>query len=411
MRILLICHFFPPEIGAPQVRLSSLAKTWAADGDHVTVLTGMPNYPTGVVPPEYRGSIRRKERRDNYQVVRTWLYATPNEGVVRRTIGHLSFMLSSVLLGGPSTGRADVVIVSSPTLFSIAAGWLLARFKHARFVVEIRDLWPAALIELGILTNRWLIGLLERFELAAYAAADLVVVTSEGFRNNLVQRGVSPSKVHTVLNGVTLNNFQPGITADASLRARLGANESDCLVLYAGTHGLQQGLPDIVDAAKILAEESVHFAFVGEGAEKQRLAQRVAELGLRNVILAPSVPHEEVPRLLAAADICLLIQRSVPLFSISIPAKMSEYLAAQKPVIGAVAGETARLLREAGGVVVPPEDSSALAEAVRELAANHQKREQMGNQGRLYVEQFFDRTVLAREYRKLLDQLTRDLEH
>ena len=100
MRTLIVTHYFPPEIGAPQARLSSLAATWAADGDRVTVLTGMPNHPTGVLPARYRHAVLRRERRDGYRVVRTWLYATPNEGVARKTLGHLSFMLSSVLLGG-----------------------------------------------------------------------------------------------------------------------------------------------------------------------------------------------------------------------------------------------------------------------------------------------------------------------
>jgi hypothetical protein len=182
MRTLIVTHYFPPETGAPQARLSALAATWAADGDKVTVLTGMPNHPTGVVPPAYRGAIRRREHLDGYQVIRTWLYATPNEGMARKIAGHLSFMISSVLLGGRRCGPADTVVVSSPTFFSIGAAWLLARMKRARLVVEIRDLWPAIFVELGVLTNHHLIRLLERLELAAYAAADRVVVVSDGFR-------------------------------------------------------------------------------------------------------------------------------------------------------------------------------------------------------------------------------------
>ena len=153
MRIIIVTHYFPPETGAPQARLSGLAAAWAADGDDVTVLTGMPNHPTGVIPPEYRGAIRRRERHDGYRVLRTWLYATPNEGMARKTIGHLSFMISSVLLGGRASGPADVIVVSSPTFFAIGAGWLLARLKRARLVVEVRDLWPAIFTELGVLTN------------------------------------------------------------------------------------------------------------------------------------------------------------------------------------------------------------------------------------------------------------------
>ncbi len=403
MKILIVTHYFPPETGAPQARLSGLAAAWAAGGDEVTVLTGMPNHPTGVIPPRYRGAIRRRERRDGYRVLRTCLYATPNEGVARKTLGHLSFMASAVLLGARASGPADVVVVSSPTFFSVGAGWLLARLKRARLVVEIRDLWPAIFTELGVLTSRPLIWLLERLELAAYAAADTVVVVSIGFRANLIGRGVPAGKVHTIRNGVNPAEFDPDAAADPELRAALGAGPGDCLVLYAGTHGISQGLTAVADAAgRLGGDPAIRFAFVGEGADKPRLEQRVAEGGLGHVTLRPGVPHEHVPALLAAADICLVPLRDVPLFSSFIPSKMFECLAAGKPVVGALAGEAAQILREAGGSVVPPGDSAALAEAVRALAADPARRAEMGRRGRCYVEKYFDRGTLARNYRKLL---------
>ena len=403
MRILLVTHYFPPETGAPQARLSALAAAWAADGDTVTVLTGMPNHPTGILPPQYAGAIRRLERRDGYRVLRTWLHATPNEGIARKTAGHLSFMLSSVLLGWRRSGPADVVVVSSPTFFSIGAAWVLARLKRARLVVEIRDLWPAIFVELGVLTSRPAIALLERLELAAYAAADEVVVVSEGFAANLVSRGVPPGKVHVVRNGVTLGDFDPAAEPGPAQRAWLGARPGDCLVLYLGTHGISQGLADVAAAAALLAGQPVHFAFVGEGADKARLRARVAELGVANVTLLPGVPHSAVPALLAAADICLAPLRYVPLFSSFIPSKIFEYLAAGKAVVGSVTGETAQILREAGAVVVPSQDSAALAAAIRQLAADPGARREMGRRGRAHVEQAFDRVALAREYRKILE--------
>ena len=162
MKILIVTHYFPPEIGAPQARLSDFARMWADAGHEVTVLTGMPNHPTGVVPPQYHRRLRVIERSDGYRIVRTWLYATPNEGIVKKTLGHLSFMVSSVILGWRRVGRPDVVVVSSPTFFAIGSAWLIARTKRARFVVEVRDLWPAIFVQLGVLTNRYAIAVLER---------------------------------------------------------------------------------------------------------------------------------------------------------------------------------------------------------------------------------------------------------
>jgi len=343
------------------------------------------------------------------RIGRTWLYATPNEGVARKTLSHLSFMVSSVLLGARACGKADTVVVSSPTFFSIGSAWLLARLKRARLVVEVRDLWPAIFVELGVLTDRRVIGFLERLELAAYAAADQVVVVSDGFRANLIGRGVPAAKVHTIRNGVDLDRFRPVspgsavFPAVAAARARLGARPGDCLVLYAGTHGISHALPGVADAAARLAGERVHVAFVGDGSDKPRLQRRVTELGLGNVTLLPAVPPSQVAGLLAAADICLVPLRDVPLFATFIPSKMFEYLAAGKAVVGAVTGEAAQILREAGAVVVPPEDDAAVADAIRALAADPGLRAEMGQRGRAYVERFFDRAALAREYRKLLE--------
>jgi glycosyltransferase involved in cell wall biosynthesis len=403
VRTLIVSHYFPPETGAPQARLSELAAAWAAAGDQVTVLTGMPNHPTGILPAEYRGAIRRREHRDGYAILRTWLYATPNEGIARKTLSHLSFMISSVLLGWRASGRADTVLVSSPTFFSIGSAWLLAKIKRARLIVEVRDLWPAIFVELGVLTNRRLIGLLERLELAAYAAADEVVVVSDGFRANLIGRGVPADKVHTIRNGVAVHRFDPAASADPYLRVGLGARPHECLVLYAGTHGISQGLPEAAEAAVALAGHPVHLAFVGEGSDKARLRRRVSELGLSNVTLAKAIPSELMPSLLATADILLVTLRDVPLFVTFIPSKMFEYLAAGRPVIGAVAGEAAQILREAGGVVVPPGDTAALAAAITGLAADPQRRAAIAASGRAYVERFFDRAELARQYRKVTE--------
>lgn len=409
MRVLLITHYFPPEIGAPQARLSEFAAAWADEGHRVTTLTGMPNHPTGEVPPEYRGAALRRERKDGYRILRTWLYATPNEGFIRKVLSHISFMLSSVVLGTSRVGRADVVVASSPTFFSLFSAWFLARVKRARFVVEVRDLWPAIFVELGVLTNPTIIRLLEWLEMAVYRAADHVVLVTEGFREALIERGVPAGKLSVIRNGVDLERFATDTPRSAATRARLGAHsDSDVLVLYIGAHGISHGLTSIADAASQLADEQhIRFAFVGEGAAKADLKRRVEELGIDNVTLLPGVPRDDVPDLLAAADICLAPLRDVPLFSTFIPSKIFEYLGAGRAVVGSLRGEPARILEEAGAVVVEPEQPAELAEAVSELAKDPSRREELGRRGRRYVEERFDRRQLAREYTDIFHRLTR----
>jgi glycosyltransferase involved in cell wall biosynthesis len=405
MRILLVTHYFPPEIGAPQARLFEFARLWTQAGHEVTVLTGMPNHPTGVVPSRYRRHLSLEERVDGYRVVRTWLYATPNEGIARKTLGHLSFMATSLLFGMRSVGDPEVVVVSSPTFFSILSAWALARLRRSRFVVEVRDLWPAIFVQLGVLQNRWLIKALEAIELASYRAADAVVVVSEGFRENLVARGVSPTKVHVIRNGVDAERFRADLAGDPALRRLLGARPGDLLALYVGAHGISHGLTAVAEAAGKLLGEPIQFAFVGEGAAKAELAERVKELGLDNVTFRGGVPREQVPSLLAVADVCLAPLRDVPLFSSFIPSKIFEYLGAGKPVIGALRGEPAAILRDAGQVVVDPEDPGALADALRCLARDGERRQEMGERGRQFVLDHFDRRRQATVYLELLDGL------
>jgi glycosyltransferase involved in cell wall biosynthesis len=407
VRVLVVTHYFPPEIGAPQARLSDLARHWAASGDDVTVLTGMPNHPTGVVPPAYRRRLRMTERVDDYRVERVWLYATPNEGFLKKTLGHVSFMLTGPILAARRVGRADVVVVSSPTFFSIVSAWFLARLKRAAFVVEVRDLWPAIFVELGVLTNRWLIRLLERFELRVYRAADAVVVVSEGFRRDLITRGVPTAKVHTIRNGVDLDRFGPTASDADSTRSLLGAGDRETLVLYLGAHGISHGLDAVIDAAALLRDRPIHFALVGEGAEKRRLEQRATELGLDNLAFHPGVRSEEVPAIVAAADICLVPLRDVPLFATFIPSKMFELLAAGKPVIGSVRGEAAQLLNEAGAMVVEPDNPVALAAAICTLANDRARRNRMGVEARTAAERWHDRSEQAARYRSLLEDVAR----
>ena len=401
MRILLVTHYFPPEVGAPQARLSEMARYWANGGEQVTVLTGMPNHPTGVIPTHYRGRLRAEEHVDGYRVIRTWVYATPNEGIVKKTLGHLSFMASSVLLGWKKSGRPDVVIVSSPTFFSIFSAWLLAKLKGARFVLEIRDLWPAIFVELGVLTNRFVIKLLERIEIFFYRAADAVVVVSEGFRSHLIGRGIDSDKIITIRNGADLHRFDHS-EGSAKDRALLGANADETLVLYLGAHGISHGLISVANAASILAGKPIHFAFVGEGAAKKELVDHVGRLELANVTMLPAVPSKKVPAFLAAADICLVPLRDVPLFSTFIPSKIFEYFAASRAVVGAVRGEPAEILREGGAKVVEPEDSAAIAAAIQELSNDPVRRKEMGREAHKYVSTNFNRRTLAETYRVLL---------
>jgi len=186
MRIVVICHYFYPEIGAPSARLFEMSKRWVSQGHEVSVVTCFPNHPTGIIPEEYQGKKYMLETIEGIQIYRNYVYATPNEGFIKKTLGHLSFVISSIILSLFRIQRPDVIIVSSPTLFSVISGYVFSLIRRAPFVFEVRDLWPDAIIKLGILTNKPIIRCLEWMEMFLYRRSKKVVVVTEAFKKHIV---------------------------------------------------------------------------------------------------------------------------------------------------------------------------------------------------------------------------------
>ena len=199
-----------------------------------------------------------------------------------------------------------------------------------------------------------------------------------------------------VTNGVDLERFSPGPQL-TDVRASLGANGNEILVVYIGAHGISHGLAAVVDAAKSFAP-NVRLAFVGEGAEKQMLQQKVAHAGLDNVTFHDGVKREQVSDILRSADLLLVPLRDIPLFESFIPSKMFEFMASGTAIIGSVAGEAAEILEQAGATVVKPEDSNQMASAVNHLASNPQLRKKQSELGREFVVENYDRSILATRY-------------
>lgn len=406
MRILLITHYFPPEIGAPQARLFEMARTWVAEGHHVVVLTGFPNHPTGVVPPEYRGKRYMVESMDGIEVHRTWVYATPNEGFIRKTAGHISFMLTSVFQGLLRVGRPDVIVVSSPTFFSVFSAWFFSKWKRVPYVFDVRDLWPAAIVELGVLKNNLIITVLEWLELFLYLQARHVVVVTESFKQDLVRRGIPAEKVSFIPNGVDTEFFRP-LPKDNAI-ARKHALHDRFIVAYMGAHGISHALENVLKVAdRFRNSTDVVFLFVGEGAAKAKLVQMAEEMALTNVRFLPGQPKSAMPELWAAADVGVVPLKKIELFQGFIPSKMFEILSAERPVVASLEGEAAAILERSGGaLVVPPEDVDGLEAAIRELHQDMERSQRMGKVGREYVSRFFSRPNLARTYLEILERVT-----
>jgi glycosyltransferase involved in cell wall biosynthesis len=406
MKVAFICHYFHPEIGAPAARIYEMAREWTKNGHQVKVITCFPNHPTGIIPQEYRGRFFLKENIEGIEVYRNYVFATPNKGFVKKIIGHLSFMLSSVFLSLPRLGKIDVLVVSSPTLFSVISAFIFSIFKRVPFVFEVRDLWPAIFVELGVLTNRFIIEALEHLEMFLYARSKKIVVVTKAFKDNLIKRGVATDKISVITNGADTQLFYPGRDGD-DLRTELGLGNK-FVVLYIGAHGISHSLHVILEAAsKLRDEKQIHFLFVGEGAEKERLIKIKEATKLDNVSFLEGQPKERVPFFYAASDVCLVPLRNVPLFQGFIPSKMFEIMASGKPIIASLAGEPAEILRQSGGaVVIPPEDVDSLTEAIVQLRDEPERIRSMGEAGFRYVSEYYTRSMLARRYEDILHEIS-----
>jgi glycosyltransferase involved in cell wall biosynthesis len=382
LRILLLSQYFPPEVGATQSRMQSFAEYLHARGHEVTVIAEFPNHPFGVIPDRYRRHVIDDDRSNGYRVVRVWVKA--NEEKTQRT--RLAFYLSYSALAtatAPLTGRVDVVLATSPPLFTAMAGAALAQLKGAPFVLDVRDLWPAAaealhqISEAGLmrrsadLAERWL-----------YRNAAAVVAVTRPFCDHIDALRRRPPSTAFIPNG-TLEMFFDAVPDD-NLRASLGADNGEFLVTFAGTHGIAQALPSVLEAAPLL--EGVEFAFVGDGPMKPQLEQHARDLGLQNVHFHQQVPMNESPAILASSDALLVPLSAHPTFAQFVPSKLVDFMAVGRPVVLAAAGEAARLVERAGaGIVVPPEDPPALADGIRTLAGDPDAARAMGRRGRAFA--------------------------
>lgn len=402
MRVLIVTQFYPPELGAPQTRLSELARRLRAAGDEVEVVTCMPNYPTGVIPKEYRARLYIEEVWDGVRIHRSWVYPAPNRGFVRRIANHLSFALSSI----PASLRCappDVIFVESPPLLLGLAGWVIGLVRHVPFVINVSDLFTDSAVALGILRGRRAIGLSDQLERFIYSRAAGIVALTEGIEQGVLRRVGRRKRVRLIRGSVDLARF--GHADGAEWRGRHGIART-FVAVYAGTHGSSQGLPSLVEAARDLGDQSqVLLVMVGEGALKPELER--AARGLRNVMFLPGQPPEAMPSVLAGADVCIVPLKDIPLFVGSLPSKLFEAMAAGRAVVlAAPNGEASSLVEKHGcGVTVPAEDPTALAAALRRLAADPACVREMGVRGRLAAESDFSREVMTVRIRSFLQEV------
>lgn len=399
MRIAVYSHYYLPEIGAPSARIGDFASQWLKMGHDVHVATCFPNHPTGVIYPGYRPECYQHEVLNGVNVHRSWTYITPNKGFLKKSLGHASLWLSAGVYSTRKMPKPDCAIGTSPTFFAAMAARACARRHEVPFIMEVRDLWPAIFVDLGVIRNRPIIRVLERWEMNLYRSAARIVTVTESFRQNLIGRGIPAGKVVTITNGADTDYWRPTPARAAELRTRLGL-DGKFVVLYIGAHGISQGLGAVIKAAERLRHrDGLQFLFVGEGADKAKLVQEADRLKLPNVRFHEPVEKTHVRDYYTMADLCLVPLRDIPLFNTFIPSKMFEIMAVGRPILGSVCGEAAEILNRSGAAaVVPPENDATIADAVLKLSSDCRWRQQMETRGPAFARANYDRRELARRY-------------
>ena len=414
MHILFLSHYFVPENNAPAARVHAMAKEWARAGHRVTVLTCAPNVPAGVVYEGYENRPYQEEWIDGIRTARVWTYLAANRGRVRRGLNFLSYMATAGAAGSFLRPKADVVVATSPQFFAGWAGLPVARAHGAPFVLEIRDIWPDSITAVGALKEGRIIHALERLEKALYDGADHIVAVGEGYRRNMLRKGVAPEKVSVVTNGVDADLFTPR-PPDAELRARLGFAPETFVIAFAGTIGMAADLGVVLDAARRLrgdGRDDIAFLLIGDGAQRAELEERAGAERLHNVVFTGLVPRPDLPRYLASSDACLVHFRKQDLFAEILPSKFFEDAAMEKPILLGFEGEARAMLDEAAcGVAFEPSNDAELAAAAVRLADDRAECARMGEAGRRYVLEHFDRRLLAHDYLAILERVRREHRH
>lgn len=405
MKVLYLTQYYTPEA---VFVVPELAQSLQSLGHDVTVLTGFPNYPSGKLYPGYYLKHWQKENVDGIPVIRIPLYPNHSKVALKRALNFISFTATATLLGPLLTPRSDVIYVTYPPVTLGLPAWLLSRFQHVPFVSEIQDMWPENLRSTGYVNNEKILGLIDRFAKWSYRRAAAIRVISPGFRDNLLEKGVPSNKIRVIPNSIDTDFYRP-IKPDPVLAQQLGLTDR-FNIMYAGTHGSAQDLRSVVEAASLLRDASrIQFVFVGTGTEILSLQELVQSRKLENVKFLGRYSVDVMADLYALADVLLLHLLDDPLYSITIPSKTQAYLASGKPVLAAVNGDAADLVKSASaGLTCPPSNPRELADTVLQFyKMSAADRYTMGQNGRRAACELFSKMKVVGEIAKIMEEVVK----
>jgi len=406
MKVLFLTDNFPPESNAPATRTYEHCKEWVKKGAEVTVITCAPNFPAGKVFPGYKNKWKQEEWIDGIRVIRVWTFITPNRGMFKRILDYMSFCITAFIASWSI--KTDLIIATSPQLFTAVAGYLASIVKRKPWIMEVRDLWPESIKAVGAMKQSFIIRLLDRLVLFLYRKADQIIVVTDAFKERIIACGVKAEKIDVIKNGVHLHLYQPKEKSKALLEKH--HLENKFVVAYIGTHGMAHKLDFILECAAEVKNENIHFLFVGDGAFKGRLVKMAERIQLKNVTLLDPIPKSEVANYINLADVALVNLRKSDTFKKVLPSKIFENAAMRKPILIGVDGE-ARALVESynAGLFYEPENKESFLEKLNIIFQNQEGYQKM-QAGCIQLAKDFDRKKLALDMFEILGEMIPEIK-
>jgi colanic acid biosynthesis glycosyl transferase WcaI len=403
MRILIYSYNYHPEPIGIAPLMTELAEGLVQRAHEVRVVTAMPNYPERQIYPEYRGRLFSKTTRNGVMIQRSFVWIKPNPNLLDRLFLDASFVITS-LFQALRGWRPDVILTTSPPLPVSVPSLLLRWIYRAPIVLNLQDILPEAAVRVGLLTNKHLIKIFEKLERFSYRSADAISVICEAFTENLRHKQVPESKLNLIPNWVNTNFICP-LPKESSPFRQAHNLQDKFVVMYSGNIALTQGMQTVIAAARLLQPlPKIVVVIVGESKALAELEQLCHKNNVQNVVLVPFQPRDQLPQMLAAADVGLILQKH-NVVSFNMPSKIPVLLASGRAIIASVPidGTAARSIRRSGGgIVVAPENPAALAHAIQSLYHDPRKLQRLATQGRIFAEKTYASDPIINQYETLL---------
>ena len=412
MKVAVVYQYYQAHDAPGHSLVYELSRYLADRGHKVTVIAGETGYMRRDVSRlRWYQRLLRRERDNSVDVVRTYTYSELHRSYMGRLLSFISFAVTCPL-GLISIEKPDVVLASSPPIFPVFSAWLVCKLRRIPFVTEVRDLWPASAVQIGVVQNKQLIRVMAWMEKTLYNHSSKIVALTEGIRTDICDRGWPREKVKLVTCGVDQETLYPDFEAADMIRNHQGWKDKK-IVLYFGALGEANNIPVIIRAAERLRERlDIVFVLVGDGMYRKATEEQRSAKKLDNLLILPPVPKEQARSFISAADLCLVTLRDIPLFSGAIPTKLIDYMACGKPVLCGVRGEAQRIVEGAGvGAVFDPDDDARLSGLVLEFLADPDHAARVGARGVEFVRKRFSAPTMRRHMEDILLSLVDESLH